>query len=100
MMEKYPWLEPDNERRNISNREILDKYVDMLYKYKDASSSRDEIGTCLNIELEIDVTAKSPFFISPYHAKGYSWLVSNYATCDYSRDQSKCSTMPSTTIVA
>ena len=41
----------------------------MLYKYKDASSLRDEIGTCPNIEVEIDVTYKSPFFIRPYHIK-------------------------------
>ena len=37
----------------------------MLYKYKDAFSLRDEIGTCPNIEVEIDVTHKSPFFIRP-----------------------------------
>ena len=42
----------------------------MLYKYKDAFSLRDEIGTCPNIEIEIDVTDKSPFFIRPYHVKG------------------------------
>ena len=41
----------------------------MLYKYKEAFSLRDEIGTCPNIEVEIDVTDKSPFFIRPYHAK-------------------------------
>ena len=41
--------------------------MDMLYKYKDAFSLRDEIGTCLNIE--IDVTDKSPFFIRLYHVK-------------------------------
>ena len=41
----------------------------MLYKYKDAFSFRDEIGTCLNIEVEVDVTDKSPFFISPFHVK-------------------------------
>ena len=41
----------------------------MLYKYKDALSLRDEIGTCPNIEVEIDVTDKSPFFIRPYHVK-------------------------------
>ena len=41
----------------------------MLYKYKDAFSLRDEIGTCPNIEVEIDVTAKSPIFIIPYHVK-------------------------------
>ena len=35
--------------------------MDMLYKYKDAFSLRDEIGTCPNMEVEIDVTDKSPF---------------------------------------
>ena len=30
---------------------------------------RDEIGTCPNIKVEIDVTDKSPFFIRPFHAK-------------------------------
>ena len=29
MQEIYPWLEPDNERKNISDREILDKYTDL-----------------------------------------------------------------------
>ena len=83
--EKYPWLEPDAKRRNILDREILDKYVyldksclidlekkqvmDMLYKYKDVFSLRDEICTCPNKEVEIDVTDKSPFFIRPYHVK-------------------------------
>ena len=43
--------------------------MDMLYKYKEAFSLRDEIGTCLNIEVEIDVTDISPFFIRPYHVK-------------------------------
>ena len=30
---------------------------------------RDEIGTCPNIKVEIDVTDNSPFFIRPFHAK-------------------------------
>ena len=30
---------------------------------------RDEIGTCPNIEEEIDITDKSPFFIRLYHVK-------------------------------
>ena len=50
--EKYPWFDQSDERRNMSDKEILDKYVDveksclsdsekkqvmdMLYKYKDA----------------------------------------------------------------
>ena len=43
--------------------------MDKLYKYKDAISLRDQIGTCQNIEIEIDVTDKSPFFIRLYHVK-------------------------------
>ena len=43
--------------------------MDMVYKYKDAFSLRDEIGRCQNIEVEIDVTDKSPFFIRPHHVK-------------------------------
>ena len=43
--------------------------MDMIYKYKEGFSLRDEIGTCPNIEVEIDVTDKSPFLIRPYHVK-------------------------------
>ena len=85
LVDKYPWLSPDGERRNMTDREILVKYIDlgetclnkegrlkvmdMLYKYKEAFSLRDEIGTCPNIELEIEVTDRSPFFIRPYHMR-------------------------------
>ena len=41
----------------------------MLYKYKGVFSLRDEIGTFPNIEVEIGVRDKSPFFIRPYHIK-------------------------------
>ena len=77
--EKHPWLYPSNERKYISDRDMLEKYVDlekscltgkernqvldMLYKYKQAFSLRDEIGTCPNMEVEIDVIDKSPFLI-------------------------------------
>ena len=83
--ENYPWLDSSNERKYMKDKEILDKYIDleslyltkeekkqvmkMLYKYKEAFSLRDEIGTCPNIEVEIDVTDKSPFFIRPSMAK-------------------------------
>ena len=43
--------------------------MDMLYKYKEAFSLRDEIGTCPNIAAEIDVMDKSPFFIRPCHVQ-------------------------------
>ena len=69
----------------MTDKEILDKYIDldksclmeeeskevidMLYKYKEAFSLRDEIGTCPNIEVEIDVTDRFPFSIRPYHVE-------------------------------
>ena len=69
----------------MTDREILEKYVDLknlclnkdekaevmdvLYKYKEVFSLRDEIGTCPNKEVEIEVTDKSPCFIRPYHMR-------------------------------
>ena len=41
----------------------------MLYKYKEALSFKDKIGTCHNIEVGINVSDKSPFFIRPYHIR-------------------------------
>ena len=41
----------------------------MLYKYRKKISLRDEIGTCPNIEVEIDISDKFPFLIRPYHVK-------------------------------
>ena len=83
--DKYPWLDPDHDWRHMTDREILEKYItldnsclneeeqiqvmNMLYDYKEALSLRDEIGTCPIIEVEIDVTDRSPFFIRPYHIR-------------------------------
>ena len=83
--DEYPWLDQDDERRHMTYKEILDKYIDldnsclskeekikvmdMLYRYREAFSLRDEIGTHPNIEVEIDVMDKSPFFIRPYHIR-------------------------------
>ena len=82
--DKYPWLDDSDERKFMTDREILDKYInldnssltrrekkevrELLYKYKVAFSLRDEIGTCPNIEVEIDITDKIPFFIRQFHA--------------------------------
>ena len=41
----------------------------LIYEYKDAFSLRDEIGTCPNIRVEIDITDSSPFFIRPFLAR-------------------------------
>ena len=43
--------------------------MDKLYRYKEAFSLRDEIGTYSNIEVRIYVMDKSPFFIRPYHIR-------------------------------
>ena len=77
--ERYPWLENTDERKYMMDKEILDKYInlkdsclteqgrkqimEMLYEYKDVFSLRDEIGTCPNIEVNIEITDSSPFFI-------------------------------------
>ena len=83
--ERYPWLEDSDERKYMTDREILEKYIDLdksclresekkevrdiIYKYKDAFSLKDKIGTCPNIEIDIDVMEKTPSFIRPYHVR-------------------------------
>ena len=84
--EKYPWLDNKDERKYMTDREILDKYVNLdnscltkaekkevreiIYEYKDTFSLRDKIGTCApTSNVEIEVTDKTPFFIRPFHAK-------------------------------
>ena len=69
----------------MTDREILEKHInlddscltesektqvrDMIYEYREAFSLRDEIGTCPNIEIDIDVMDKTLFFIRPYHVR-------------------------------
>ena len=83
--DKYPWLDDSNERKFMTDREILDKYIDLdnssltrrekkevrelLYEYKNVFSLRDEIGSCPNTEVEINVTDKTPFFIRHFMLK-------------------------------
>ena len=64
ILEKYVDL-----KNSCLNKEEKVKVMDMLYKYKEAFSLRDEIGTCPNIEVEIEVTDQSPFFIRSYHMR-------------------------------
>ena len=45
----------------MPNKEERKEGMDMLERYKEAFSLRDEIGTSPNIEVEIDVTDKAPF---------------------------------------
>ena len=78
-------LNDSDKRKYMSDREILRKYINLdntcltkdekkevmtvLYKYKEAFSLRDKIGTCPNIEVGIEVTDNSPFIIRPYHIR-------------------------------
>ena len=79
---KYPWLEKSDPRNNMTDEQILHKYIDLseaklntsekdqlmelICKYKKAFSLRDEIGECPNIKIEIDLLDKSPFFVRPF----------------------------------
>ena len=83
--DKCPWLDDNNERKYMTDREILEKHINldssfltesekthirnMIYEYREAFSLRDEIGTCPNIKINIDVMDKTPFFIRPYYIR-------------------------------
>ena len=69
----------------MTDREILEKHIDldsscltesekihvrdMIFEYREVFSLRDEIGTCPNIEIDIDVTDKNTIFFRPYHVR-------------------------------
>ena len=42
---------------------------ELVYKYKDTFSLRDEIGMYPNIDIEVNVMDKFPFLIRPFHAR-------------------------------
>ena len=81
----YPWLDKDDPKRNMTDRECLEKYIDLsdsditerekrnlykvLYKYKKAFSLRDEIGLCQSMEVELELRDETPFFIRPFPIK-------------------------------
>ena len=67
--DKYPWLDPDDIRRNMTDKEILcmklnlknsvldekgkEKFLDKEEQFTDVFSLRDEIGTCPFIEVHL-----------------------------------------------
>ena len=79
---KYPWLADDDPRRHQTDAEILCEKIDLkdsalskkekaklmelILKYRDAFSLRDEIGQCPNVVADIRVTDESPFFVRPF----------------------------------
>ena len=81
----YPWLDKEDPRRNMTDDEILRKYLNLegacisekekehfykvALKYKNVFSLRDEIGTCPHMEVELELTDTTPFFIRPFPIK-------------------------------
>ena len=67
--DRYPWLDENDKRQYMTDREILEKHInlddsyltesekaqvrDMIYEYREAFSLIDEIGMCPNIEIDI-----------------------------------------------
>ena len=82
----YPRLEPCDTRRKMTDRQIIERTINMsqsyfskeeqdkvyklLVKCREVFSLRDEVGTCPNIEVDLLVIDKSLFFIRPFHVKG------------------------------
>ena len=80
--DKYPWLDPDDVRRNMTDREILQMKLNLkdsilnekekeelltkVEQFTDVFSLRDEIGTCPFIEVHLKLKDETPFFVRPY----------------------------------
>ena len=78
----YPWLDKDDQRRKMTDKEIVNlsdsdlteeekkSLYKVLLKYKDAFSLRDEIGLCPNTEIELELNDTSPFFYKTISNEG------------------------------
>ena len=80
--DKYPWLDPDDVRRNMTDKEILqmklnlkdsvldekekEEFLTKVEQFTDVFSLRDEIGTCPFIEVHLKLKDETPFFVRPY----------------------------------
>ena len=80
--DKYLWLDPDDIRTNMTDKEILqmklnlkdsildekqkEEFLMKVEQFTDVFSLRDEIGTCPFIELHLKLKDETPFFVRPY----------------------------------
>ena len=80
--DKYPWLDPDDVRRNMTDKEILqtklnlkdsilnekekEEFLMKVEQFTDVFSLRDEIGTCPFIAVHLKLKDETPFFVRPY----------------------------------
>ena len=81
----YPWLDPQDPRRFQTDRELLEQLIDLsessltdsekeqfydlLEEYKKAFSLSDEIGLAQGMEINLELTDTTPFFIRPFTVK-------------------------------
>ena len=81
----YPWLDPQDPRRFQTDRELLEQLIDLsessltdsekeqfydlLEEYKKAFSLRDEKGLAQGMEINLELTDTTPFFIRPFTVK-------------------------------
>ena len=79
--DKYPWLDPDDIRRNMTDTEILqmklnlkdsvldekdkEEFLMKVEQFTDVFSLRDEIGSCPFI-VHLKLKDETPFFVRPY----------------------------------
>ena len=77
--DKYPWLDPDDIRRNMTDKEILqmklnlkdsilnekekEEFLMKVEQFTDVFSLRDEIGTCPFIEVHLKLKDETPLFV-------------------------------------
>ena len=79
--DKYPWLDPDDIRKNMTDKEILNmklnlkdsvldekgkEFLSKVEQFTDVFSLRDEIGTCPFIEVHLKLKDETLFFVRPY----------------------------------
>ena len=80
--DKYPWLESDDIRRNMTDSEILrmkfnlkdsvldkkgkEEFLKNVEHFTNIFSLRDEIGRCPFIEAHLKLKDETPFFVRPY----------------------------------
>ena len=80
--DKYPWLESDDIRRNMTDTEILqmklnlkdsvldekgkEEFLTNIEQFTDIFSLRDEIGTCPFVEVHLKLKDETPFFVRQY----------------------------------
>ena len=83
--DKYPWLDPDDIKRNMIDKEILrmklnlkdsvldgkgkEEFLEKVEQFTDVFSLRDEIGTCPFIEVHLKLKDETPFFVRPFKGK-------------------------------